>query len=218
MIINYILINYSQEGDDMEKLTKEQLELLENNLPFVTYVAKKYFSKTDYKKNQDILQEGIFAMAKAIPNYNPEKGKITTYMFPTLDGHLKRYVRYQDRLIPIPHQKHLKEATIAKAEQAKNVFSLDLEYKSNSDKEPYTLLHVIPDKKTENLDEAIVNKIVLHDAIINELNWKEKVIIIYRFYFDLNQTMIGELMDISQVHVHRLEKRALGKIKNYITK
>lgn len=204
----------------MKKLTKKQLALLEDNLPFVTYVAKKYFSKTDYIKNQDILQEGILAMAKAIPKYNPEKSKITTYMWPTIDGHLKRYVRYQDRLIPIPHQKHLKEETIAKAEQAKNVFSLDLEYKSNSnhDKEPYTLMHIVPDKKTEDMDEKIVNKIVLHDAIRTELDWREKVIIIYRFYFDLNQTTIGSLMGISQVHVHRLEKKALVKLKNYITK
>ena len=204
----------------MKKLTEEQLELLENNLPFVTYVAKKYFSKTDYIKNQDILQEGILAMAKAIPNYNEEKGRITTYMWPTIDGHLKRYALYQDRLIPIPHQKHLKQETMAKAEHVKNIYSLDLEYTSSgsNDKEPYTLLHVIPDKKTENMDEKIVNKIVLIDGIKTQLDWREKIIVIYRFYFDLNQTMIGELMGISQVHVHRIEKRALAKLKTYITK
>lgn len=203
----------------MKKLTKKQLKLLEDNLPFVTYVAKKYFSRTDFIKNQDILQEGILAMAKAIPNYNAEKGKITTYMWPTIDGHLKRYVRYQDRLIPIPHQKHLKIETIAKAEQAKNVYSLDLEYKGNAnDREPYTLLHVIPDKKTEKMDDKIVNKIVLIDGIKSELDWREKVVIIYRFYFDLNQTMIGRMMGISQVHAHRIEKRALSKLKDFITK
>jgi RNA polymerase sporulation-specific sigma factor len=204
----------------MNKLTKEQLELLEENLPFVTYVAKRYFSKTDYDKNKDIIQEGIFAMAKAIPNYNSEKGKITTYMFPTIDGHLKRYVRYQDRLIPIPHQKHLKQETIAKAEKAKSVFSLDLEYQNNNVNfgEPYTLLQVIPDKKTDNIDEKTTNKIVLIDGIKKELNWKEKIVIIYRFYFDLNQVTIGKLMGISQVHCHRLEKKALAKLKNYITK
>lgn len=203
-----------------KKLTKKQLQLLEDNLPFVTYVAKKYFSKTDYTKNQDIIQEGIFAMMKAIPNYDEDKGKITTYMFPTIDGHLKRYARYQDRIIPIPHQKHLKPETIGKAELAKSIYSLDLQYKnsSNSDAEPYTLMHIIPDNKTEELDETSVNKIVLRDGIKSELDWREKIVIIYRFYFDLNQTTIGELMNISQVHVHRIEKKALLKLKNYITK
>lgn len=204
----------------MKKLTKEQLELLEENLPFVTYVAKKYFSKTDYDKNKDIIQEGIFAMAKAIPNYNPEKGKITTYMHPTIDGHLKRYARYQDRLIPIPHQKHLKKETMEKAEKAKSVFSLDLEYQNSNVNfgEPYTLLQVIPDKKTEDMDTKITNKIVLIEGIKKELEWKEKIVIIYRFYFDLNQVTIGKLMGISQVHCHRLEKRALAKLKSYMSR
>jgi RNA polymerase sporulation-specific sigma factor len=203
----------------LKKLTKEQLKLLEENLPFVTYVAKKYFSKTDFDRNRDLIQEGIYAMAKAIPNYDPKKGKITTYMWPTIDGHLKRYALYQDRLIPIPHQKHLKQKTLNKAKQAKNIFSLDLEYKnSNSDKEPYTLMHIIPDKKMDDIDDKIVNKIVLSEAIKKTLDWREKVIIIYRFYFDLHQTDIGKLMGISQVHCHRIEKRALAKIKNYITK
>lgn len=202
-----------------KKLTKKQSKILEDNLPFATYVAKRYFSKTDYIKNQDILQEAIYCMAKAIPNWDPEKGKLTTYLFPTLDGHLKRYSRYQDRIIPIPHQKHLKPETIGKAEQAKSVYSLDLQYNnSNSDAEPYTLMHVIPDKKTGETDETSTNKLVLRDAIRSELDWREKIVIIYRFYFDLNQTTIGRLLGISQVHCHRIEKKALGKLKNYITR
>lgn len=201
-----------------KKLTEEQAKLANDNLAFVTYVAKKYFIKNDYKFNQDVIQEGIYAMLKAIPNYNVDKGKFSTYMWPTLDGHLKRYVYYQNRLIPIPHQKHLKPETIAKAETAKNVFSLDLKYNSSGSEEPYTLLHVIPDKKEDNMDNKLVDKIVVTDAIRSELNWKERIVIIYRYYFDLSQTKIGELMAMSQVHVHRTEKRALAKIKNYITK
>jgi RNA polymerase sigma factor (sigma-70 family) len=203
----------------MKKLTKKQVKLLEDNLPFVTYVAKRYFTKNDFDKNREIIQEGIIAMAKAIPNYNEDKGKITTYMCPTLAGHLKRYVHYQDRLIPIPHQKHLKKETMDKAEQAKNVYSLDLEYTNGSqDKEPYTLMHVIPDKKTEDMENNIVNKIVLHDAIRTQLNWREKIIVIYRFYFDLDQTTIGNLVGISQVHCHRMLDKSLSKIRNYMTK
>jgi RNA polymerase sigma factor (sigma-70 family) len=201
-----------------EKLTEEQKEILENNLAFVTYVAKRYFSKTDYLKNQDIIQEGIYAMMKAIPKWDPEKGKLTTYLYPTIDGHLKRYAIYQDRLIPIPHQNHLKKETMDKAEIAKNVYSLDLKYKSNSGEENYTLLHVIPDKKTEQTDELSADKIVLLDAIKSELDWKERLVITYRFYFDLDQTFIGKLMALSQVHVHRLEKRALNKIKTFMIK
>lgn len=200
----------------MKKLTDEQKQMVEDNLPLVTFIAKKYFSKTDYIKNQDILQEGILALIKAIPNYNPKKGKISTYMWPTIDGRLKYFSQYQNRLIPIPHQKHLRRETIAKADNAKFVFSLDLEYKNNNNhNEPYTLLNVIPDNKTEDIENETVNRITIIDAI-KSLDWKEKIVITYRFYFDLNQTHIGELMGMSQVNTHRIEKRALGKIKNFI--
>lgn len=199
----------------MKQLNKEQKELVEENLPLVTYIAKKYFSKTDYIKNQDILQEGIMAMVKAVPNYDEDKAKFSTYMWPTINGHLKRFAMYQDRLIPIPHQKHLKEETIAKAEQAKNVLSLDLKYSNNENDESYTLMNVIP--SNENMENDTVNRLMLTTAIKN-LDWREKIIITYRFYFDLNQTKIGELMGISQVHCHRIEKKALAKIKAYILK
>jgi RNA polymerase sporulation-specific sigma factor len=202
----------------MTRLTDEQRKMIEDNLAFVTYVAKKYFSKTDYRKNQDIIQEGIYAMTKAIPKWDPEKGKLTTYLYPTIDGHLKRYAYYQDRLIPIPHQNHLKKETMAKAEIAKNVYSLDLKYKGNSGEENFTLLHILPDKKTEDTDTLSTDKLVILDAVSSTLDWRERLIIAYRFYFDLDQTFIGKLMGISQVHCHRLEKRALAKIKTYMTK
>jgi RNA polymerase sporulation-specific sigma factor len=201
----------------LKKLTDEQRKMVEDNLPLVTFIAKRYFSKTDYIKNQDILQEGILAMVKAIPKYDSDKAKLSTYLYPTIDGRLKYFSQYQDRLIPIPHQKHLKEETIAKADNAKFVLSLDLEYKKkdNSFNEPYTLMNVIPDNKIVDIEEETINRITIIDAI-KSLEWREKIVIVYRFYFDLNQTYIGELMGISQVHVHRLQQKAQDKIKKYI--
>lgn len=197
------------------RLTDEQREMVEKNLPFVTYVAKKYFSKTDYIKNQDILQEGVEAMIKAVPKYDPTKGKITTYLFPTIDGHLKRFSRYQDRIIPIPHQKHLKPETMAKAENAKNLLSLDYEYSSPNEESDYTLKSIIPDENTPDADN-IINDISIRKAI-ESLEWREKIVIIYRFLLDLNQTHIGKLMGLSQVHVHRIEKKGLANMKKSMT-
>lgn len=198
------------------KLTEEQQQILMDNIPFVIYIAKKYFIKNDYIKNQDIIQEGILAMAKALPNYDSEKAKLTTYMYPTIDGHLKYYSRYKDRLIPIPHQKHLKKVTMIKAEQAKTVLSLDKEYRSPIS-ESFSLINIIPDNKIQETSEEVSNKIILNKAI-KSLEWKEKIVICYRFYFDLNQTFIGKIMGISQPHVHRIETRALQNIKAYLLK
>lgn len=198
------------------RLTEEQRKMVEDNLALATHIAKKYLSKTDYIKNQDIIQEAVMAMINAIPRFDPTKAKFSTYMYPTLDGHLKRFVGYRDRLIPIPHQKHLKQETQDKANNAKNVYSLDKSIKTGkSTGEEFNLLDIVPD--TENLESSAVNRLCLNDAIYS-LEWREKLVIIYRYYFDLNQMHIGKLMHMSQVHVHRLEKKALKNMRNFLTK
>jgi RNA polymerase sigma factor (sigma-70 family) len=206
--------------DDLLKLTDSERAMVEKNLPFVTFVAKRYFSKTDFKKNQDILQEGILAMCNAIKRYDPEKAKFTTYMHPTIDGHLKRFVGYRDRIIPIPHQKHLKQETQDKAVNAKIIYSLDMEISGHMKSQPgayITLLDMVPDEKNMDLESNTVNRLCISDAI-KSLEWKEKLVIIYRYYFDLNQATIGRLMWLSQVHVHRIERKALKNMKLVLTK
>lgn len=194
-----------------DKLTEEQKKIIEENIPLVIYIAKKYFTN-DHMKNQDIIQEGIYAMIKALPNYDPKKAKFSTYMYPTIDWHLKRVSIYKDRLIPIPHQNHLKEKTMERAEAARYVLSLDLKY-NNDGEEGYTLKNILP--ADINIEKDTTNNIVLENAI-KSLQWREKIIIIYRFYLDLNQSLIGKMLGISQAHTHRLEKKALKKLKAYI--
>lgn len=196
------------------KLTEEQIKLIEENIAFPIYMAKKYFTRNDFTKNEDIIQEAKLAMINAIHKYNPTKSKFTTYMWPTIDGHLKRYVYYLDRAISLPHQKHLKEETQEMARRAKIVYSLDKKiYPNGNTEDEFTLLDLLPDESV--VDEYCINKIVISDAV-KSLNWREKIVIIYRFYFDLNQSDIGKLMGFSQVHVHRIEKKALNKLKKII--
>jgi RNA polymerase sigma factor (sigma-70 family) len=197
------------------RLNESERQMVEDNLAFVTYVAKRHFSKFDYIKNQDIFQEGAIAMINAMPKYDPTKAKLTTYMFPTINGHLIRFCQYRDKIIPIPHQKYLKQVTKDKADLAKFILSLDKKYADIDGAEECTLLNILPGE--DSFEELTVNKICITDAI-KQLEWKERLVITYRYYFDLNQTMIGTLMGISQVHVHRLEKRALGYIKDYLLK
>ncbi len=156
-------------------------------------------------------------MIKAVPRYDSNMAKFSTYMYPNIDGALKRFVNYTDRVIKIPHQKHLKEKTKEKAENAKFILSLDKEIdssKNSSSNETFTLLDILPDET--NMEEYSVNRMAIVDAI-KSLDWKEKLVIIYRYYFDLNQTTIGRMIGVSQVHCHRLEKKALNKMKTKLS-
>lgn len=193
------------------RLTDEQREMVEDNLAFAMYIAKRHFSKSDFLKNQDIFQEAALAMIYAIPRYDSDKAKLSTFMFPTINGHLIRYTQYRDRIIPLPHQKYLKQITKDKADNAKLVYSLDKKYPNADNDDGGDLLNILPGE--DSFEQITVNRLCIREAIKSSLNWKEKLVITYRFYFDLNQTHIGQLMGMSQVHCHRLEYKALEKIK-----
>ena len=49
--------------------------------------------------------------------------------------------------------------------------------------------------------------------IIENLDSRERQIIILRFYRDKTQTQVGKMLGISQVQVSRIEKNVLSKMK-----
>ena len=65
-----------------------------------------------------------------------------------------------------------------------------------------------------NRDEAnlITNKIAINRMIEN-LNSREKQIILLRYFKDKTQTEVAKIMGISQVQVSRIEKKILTKMK-----
>ena len=66
------------------------------------------------------------------------------------------------------------------------------------------------DTLSTNKDEAtlITNKIALQ-KLINNLNEREKKIILLRFYKDKTQAEVAKILGISQVQVSRIEKKIL---------
>ncbi|MDD5950163.1 MAG: sigma-70 family RNA polymerase sigma factor, partial [Lachnospiraceae bacterium] len=54
---------------------------------------------------------------------------------------------------------------------------------------------------------------MLVEELLNQLTEQEKTIIRLRYYEDKTQAEIGRMLNISQVQVSRLEKRALKKMR-----
>lgn len=70
-------------------------------------------------------------------------------------------------------------------------------------------------KISSNKDEAeqIAIKLTL-SAIINNLEKREKEIIILRYYKEKTQNDVARILGISQVQISRIEKKVLQSIKN----
>lgn len=52
-------------------------KLIEDNMPFVYYIIHKHYPT--YSKDDDVIQAGMLGLVKAANNYDPEKGKFSTY-------------------------------------------------------------------------------------------------------------------------------------------
>ena len=72
------------------------------------------------------------------------------------------------------------------------------------------LISKIP--SNNNQENNIVNNMALAQ-IIENLDSRERQIIILRFYRDKTQTQVGKMLGISQVQVSRIEKNVLSKMK-----
>ena len=53
--------------------------------------------------------------------------------------------------------------------------------------------------------------------VLGKLEKRERQIIMLRYFEDRTQSEIGELLNISQVQVSRIEKKVLSKLKSYIS-
>ena len=80
----------------------------------------------------------------------------------------------------------------------------------NNSKDMYVLDKL--EQKQSDTDEKLIEKIALKE-ILNQLEPKEKQIIVLRYFEDKTQSDIAKKMGISQVQVSRIEKKVLLRIR-----
>lgn len=68
-------------------------------------------------------------------------------------------------------------------------------------------------------EDENLGKLELYDDLnraLSSLNERERSILYYRFFKDLSQTEVAKRLDISQMHVSRLQTRALKRLKELL--
>ncbi|WP_139491917.1 RNA polymerase sigma factor SigB [Brevibacillus dissolubilis] len=91
-----------------------------------------------------------------------------------------------------------------------HTLSVESEIEADSDGSTVTLLDLIG-----NVDEGYgrVEQEMMLSKIFHVLNDREKEIIHLTFFDNLSQKQAGDVLGISQMHVSRLQRRALGKLR-----
>lgn len=83
-------------------------------------------------------------------------------------------------------------------------------YSGSNDKE-IGLIDKISTGKNE--EEIITNKIVVKE-LIDDLEKRDKEIILLRFYKEKTQSQVAKILGITQVQVSRIERKVLNLMKN----
>jgi len=92
--------------------------------------------------------------------------------------------------------------------------SLESQLTAESDSAPVTVGEMVGAE-----DEMLKNLQKYGDlsAAMETLDEREKAIIVLRFFQDLSQTEVAQKLNVSQMHVSRLQRRALEKLKKSLS-
>ena len=226
----------AQNGDK-----DEMAKLVENNQGLIWSVVKRFLGR-GYDK-EDIYQIGCLGFIKAIRRFDSEyEVKLSTYAVPYILGEIKKFLR-DDGPVKVSRslrelnvkimelqKEYLKEgkeinileiSKILKIPKEEVAMAIDigkptesLETNIYNDNNQDKAINVI-DRLSTNKDEAssITDKITIQKLIEN-LEDRDKEIILLRFYKDKTQTEVAKILGISQVQVSRIEKRILSGMKS----
>lgn len=87
-------------------------------------------------------------------------------------------------------------------------------YKSENTNDDITIEDAVLDNEI-SLEEKVIEKVTV-DKALEVLTEKQRKVIHLRYYKNLSQTKVGQVLNISQAQISRIEKRALQLMKEVI--
>lgn len=228
------LIKRAQNGDEAA-----MSEIIEDNVGLVWNVVRRFLNR-GYEK-EDLFQIGCVGFVKAIKRFNLEyENKLSTYAVTMIIGEIKRFLR-DDGMVKV--SRNLKEiATKVREIQEYNINQLGIEIsideiskKLNIAKEDIVLAlestsYVDSLDKTisgEKDDDTAYEKIIVKEneydnlldkitieKVLKMLDDDERKVIIYRYYKEMTQSKVAQILGTSQVQISRIEKKAITKMHN----
>lgn len=219
-------------------------ELFDHYRELVPRLVRRFLGKGE--SYEDLMQVGYLGLLKAIDRFDPEQGNsFVAYATPTIQGELKRYFRdrawrlkisrrnkeralqvkdFIDRYMRtnghkpssdvIGTEMNLTQEEVSDALQIlENFYTLSLDAPISSDPETDDLGSLY-DEYDAGFD-SIIDRQTL-DLAMQELPERQQEILRLRYYEIMPQRQVASLLGISQMHVSRLERQALDKLRKIL--
>ena len=227
------LIARSQAGDSEAKEA-----LITENAGLIWSVARRFVGRG--AEADDLYQLGCLGFLKAVEGFDLEFGtQFSTYAVPKISGEIRRFLRddgavkvsrgIKERAAAIKTARnHLisalgREPTIQEISRQTGFSPEDIavaesatasveSIQQTAGDEGFTLENVLTDTDSE---EIILERIALRQAI-EMLPEREAMVIRLRFFHSLTQERISKVLDVSQVQVSRIEKKALTRLRELL--
>ena len=225
------LIRRSQAGDR----TAQEL-LVTENAGLIWSVAKRFLGRG--ADADDLYQLGCLGFLKAVEGFDLEFGtQFSTYAVPKIAGEIRRFLRddgavkvsrtikeqaatiksvrnrlanalgREPSIMEISRQTGFTPEEIALVETA-TAATESIQRETGED--GFSLENILTDTESE---ETMVERIALHQAI-DRLPERDATVIKMRYFHGLTQQRVAAVLDVSQVQVSRIEKKALNNLRS----
>ena len=228
------LISRAQAGDH------EALELLvTENSGLIWSVARRFIGRGT--ETDDLYQLGCLGFLKAVEGFNLEFGtQFSTYAVPKIAGEIRRFLR-DDGAVKVSRslkeqamtikvaRNHLttalgREPTLQEISRqtgftpeeialAENATAATESIQRECGEEGFSLENILTDTESE---ERMVERIALMQAV-SRLPEREEMVIRLRYFHALTQERVAKVLEVSQVQVSRIEKKALGHLRELLS-
>lgn len=212
--------------------------LITENAGLIWSVAKRFAGRgTDM---DDLYQLGCLGFLKAVEGFDPNYGtRFSTYAVPKIAGEIRRFLR-DDGAVKVsrtlkeqaatiktvknrltvelgrePQISEISDATGFSPEEiatAESATSATESIQRETGEDGFCLENVLTDTKSE---EDMVERISLKQAI-DRLSQRDAVVIKLRYFHGLTQERVSKVLSVSQVQVSRIEKRAIGQLRELL--
>jgi RNA polymerase sigma-B factor len=216
-------------------------QLVELYLPLVRTLARRHGNRGEL---EDVSQVGAIGLLKAIDRFDPDRGTFEAFAVATIGGEVRRHFR--DRAWPVRVPRRLQELrraleepghelahkfarTPTPAEVAREVGSGEDDvlraYQAESARRPVSLSSPTPGERAELLSfelhaaddpTELCEERLLVASGLRRLDPRARRIIHLRFFEGLSQAQIAREVQLSQIHVSRLLRDALGILRRHI--
>ena len=230
---NVALVLRAQQGED-----EAFAQLIQENAGLIWSIARRYFGRGC--DAEDLYQLGCVGFIKAVRGYDPAFGtQFSTYAVPKIAGEIRRFLRDDGpvkvsrgtketsaRLMRIKAELESKlgrEARLSELSAESGISPEDIAICELASSPVQSLQQPLGEEGFslestiggESIENVIIERAALRSAL-KELPERERSVLMLRYYRGMTQERVARALDVSQVQVSRIERRAIGMLREKI--